>query len=359
MILYELLSGKLPFDGDDHESLFEKIRESDPPTLTTAAGEPLPELDAVIRRSLAKNSAERYPSATALAEDLERWLNGEKVHARPPRRQSARRWAMIGLAACALAAVLVAATWKPAPEDTPIPPPQVLIGETGKPVYGDPIAETKPLEALSPKNVYTLASEDVALVDLGEHWFDGGIKIEADVRQISISNDAKLFSYAGLYCCGKFFANPDGRILNAVTVRLDTVEAGNLPPQHPFRSGLGSIDVGRWSPSENNPWNLKQHGQLLSLFREQLTGAAVGLVNHIRIEIGPDQRVSGFINDAPLQELTAADRNACFDLAIFRDQRPRIPANERFGQNIGLVVQRCRAAFQNVIVRPLATSPKS
>ena len=78
VILYELLSGKLPFDGDDHESLFEKIRESDPPALTSTAGEPLPELDAVIRRSLAKNSAERYPSADGPRRGLRRWLNGER-----------------------------------------------------------------------------------------------------------------------------------------------------------------------------------------------------------------------------------------------------------------------------------------
>src|SRR5437660_8744675 len=65
VILYELLSGKLPFDSDDFEDLFTKIREKDPATLTTAAGEPLPELDAIVRQCLAKDPAQRYPSATA------------------------------------------------------------------------------------------------------------------------------------------------------------------------------------------------------------------------------------------------------------------------------------------------------
>ena len=259
---------------------------------------------------------------------------------------------MIGLAACALAAVLVAAIWKPAPEDTPIPPPQVLIGETGKPVYGDPIAETKPQEALSPKNVYTLASDDVALVDLGEHWFDGGIIIEAKVQQISISNNA-TFSYAGLYCCGKFFANPDRHTLDAVTVRLDTVEAGNLPPERPFSPGHGMIDVGRWSPSEDNPWNLTPYGSLLSLDRFKLIPGTTVRLFDIRIEIAPNQTVSAFISNAPLQVLPLADRNAAFDKATLHDRLPAVPAKARFGHNVGLVVQRCPCGFPECDCSPV------
>jgi hypothetical protein len=351
VILYELIRGKLPFDSEDYDSLFQKIRESDPPPLTTATGEPLPELDAVIRHCLAKDPTKRYPSATALAEDLERWLAGEKVQAPAPQQHRGRRWAIIGLAACAVAAVLIAAMWKPATGDPPNNS-QVLIGKAGMPVNGDPIAETHPVEALGPRDVYTLASDDVALVDLGEHSFANGTVIEANVQQLSCGD--ATFSFAGVYCCGKLFASPNGRILHAVAVRLDTVETGRLPPANPLRPGYGSVDVGRWNPSEANPWNLKPHGSQLAIGRDRLVGDAAGSLYALRIEISPDQTVASFVNNAPLQVLTPVARNACFESATSHDRQLPVPAEARFGQGVGLVVQSCRAAFWNITVRPLS-----
>ncbi len=86
--LYALLTGSAPPKGCD--SPFPN-------------GTP-PDLRAVTRRAMAVAPSDRYPSASALAEDLERWICGEPVVGERPWRRLRRRvrrnpaaWAMAGL----------------------------------------------------------------------------------------------------------------------------------------------------------------------------------------------------------------------------------------------------------------------
>jgi eukaryotic-like serine/threonine-protein kinase len=70
------------------------------------------DLDAVALKALAKEPTERYPSAAALAEDLQRYREGKPIHALPARftdrlRKFVRRnKAVIGVSATAVAAIL-------------------------------------------------------------------------------------------------------------------------------------------------------------------------------------------------------------------------------------------------------------
>jgi eukaryotic-like serine/threonine-protein kinase len=90
--LYHLLTGRPPFAGKDHEELRHKVIHGDfvvprgvDRTIPTA-------LDAIVRMAMALNPCDRYPSATALAEDIEHWLADEPVNAGPePFRVRARR----------------------------------------------------------------------------------------------------------------------------------------------------------------------------------------------------------------------------------------------------------------------------
>jgi serine/threonine-protein kinase len=78
--LYELLAGQRPFaDSQDGTSdLFELIRSAEVPPFPD--GFPA-ELLAIARKCMAKKPEDRYRSASAIADDLERWLKGEKVEA--------------------------------------------------------------------------------------------------------------------------------------------------------------------------------------------------------------------------------------------------------------------------------------
>jgi eukaryotic-like serine/threonine-protein kinase len=70
------------------------------------------DLDAVVLKALAKEPAQRYPSAVALAEDLRRSLDGKPIRARPAgvvyrlRKFILRNRALLAVSAAALAAIL-------------------------------------------------------------------------------------------------------------------------------------------------------------------------------------------------------------------------------------------------------------
>jgi len=143
VLLYELLTGKTPFDG---EALFRAgldecrrtIREQEPvrpsarlatlvgPALNTASqqrGLDAPklihllngDLDWIAMKCLEKDRARRYATANALATDVQRYLDGETVLARPPSnvyrlKKLVRRHRTVFAAVAAVAMTLLVGT---------------------------------------------------------------------------------------------------------------------------------------------------------------------------------------------------------------------------------------------------------
>jgi serine/threonine-protein kinase len=86
VILYELLSGRLPFTGQGgnlHE-LEQAIleREPVPPSVAGTNKAVAGDLDAIVLKAIRKEPEHRYASAAALAEDIQRFLSGHPVRAR-------------------------------------------------------------------------------------------------------------------------------------------------------------------------------------------------------------------------------------------------------------------------------------
>jgi WD40 repeat protein/tRNA A-37 threonylcarbamoyl transferase component Bud32 len=92
-ILYTLLAGEPPFRGDTPLAVLEQVRSHSPSPLTGRGRRVDADLQTIVHKCLEKDPQARYASAAALADDLERWLAGMPIEARPVGRLvRAWRW---------------------------------------------------------------------------------------------------------------------------------------------------------------------------------------------------------------------------------------------------------------------------
>jgi hypothetical protein len=82
-ILYELLAGRPPFQGESVMDTLLQVMDRPPADPRTANPQADRDLCAVALKCLEKVPAARYESAAALADDLDRWAAGEPTRARP------------------------------------------------------------------------------------------------------------------------------------------------------------------------------------------------------------------------------------------------------------------------------------
>ncbi|MBI4616570.1 MAG: tetratricopeptide repeat protein [Planctomycetes bacterium] len=83
VVLYEVLTGRLPFQGESIRELFLEIWQKEPPPPRRIDPRIAPELESICLKALAKTPAERYPTMGAFADDLARYLRGEQTSVRP------------------------------------------------------------------------------------------------------------------------------------------------------------------------------------------------------------------------------------------------------------------------------------
>ncbi len=92
VILFELLTGELPFRGDAR-MLIVQILNEEPPSPRKLKAAVSRDLETITLKCLQKDPAKRYPTAQALADDLKRCLKKEPIQARPTGRpERAWRW---------------------------------------------------------------------------------------------------------------------------------------------------------------------------------------------------------------------------------------------------------------------------
>jgi serine/threonine protein kinase len=83
-LLYELLTGRPPFVGDSPVAVaYQHVREPAAPP-SDHDTDLSPEIDAIVMKALAKRVEDRYQSAAAMRNDIERYLAGRPVHAVVP-----------------------------------------------------------------------------------------------------------------------------------------------------------------------------------------------------------------------------------------------------------------------------------
>jgi tetratricopeptide (TPR) repeat protein len=117
VMLYQLVTGRLPFLGETPMEVIFQVTREPPPPPSRFAPRLARDLETVILKCLEKEPHRRYASAAELAEDLQRFAAHEPILARPVGRlEHARRWArrrpalagMIATVALCLAGLLAA-----------------------------------------------------------------------------------------------------------------------------------------------------------------------------------------------------------------------------------------------------------
>jgi WD40 repeat protein len=115
--LYELLTLRPAFGGDDRAELLSRIAREEPRAPRRLCATIPADLETIVLKAMAKEPEGRYATAQQLADDLRRYLAGEPIQARPPsnavrlrswilrHRTLATTAAILALAAVALAAL--------------------------------------------------------------------------------------------------------------------------------------------------------------------------------------------------------------------------------------------------------------
>ena len=83
IVIYEMLTGKAPFDSESPVAIAYKHVREDPLPPSMVNPDISPELEAVVMKALAKNPENRYQNALEMQADLERCLEGAPVYATP------------------------------------------------------------------------------------------------------------------------------------------------------------------------------------------------------------------------------------------------------------------------------------
>ena len=152
-ILFHLFTGRPPFLGEHALAVIQQAAEKAPPKLRSLAPTLDRDLETICAKCLEREPTARYHSAGDLAEDLERWLAGHSIRARPisppvrALRWSRRNPAFAGMTALllALGAAVGVMIWK---------------GEMATPPVSSGIA-VLPFESLSPDNENAFFAEGV------------------------------------------------------------------------------------------------------------------------------------------------------------------------------------------------------
>jgi len=93
VLLYEMLALQRPFQGDTSHQVALQIVIKDPPELQSIRSRIPRDLAVITGKALEKDRDKRYQTMKEMADDLDRFLRDEPIHARPPtRRDRLAKW---------------------------------------------------------------------------------------------------------------------------------------------------------------------------------------------------------------------------------------------------------------------------
>jgi serine/threonine-protein kinase len=364
IILFELLAGQRPFTAAGSEDVIRQVLEGDLRRPREVCPAVPAKLEAIVQRCLAHQPSRRYPCAGDLADDLDRWLAGQRTRARPRplwrrafdglRRHPVLTAALVLVAVAA--ALLVAVTGRSSDEALREIHERLargeaveLIGATGGPRWwrwrhAEGIVGASPLR----DNTFTISSVDFALLELLDSPPGDGYRLEAEVQDDITARQDEV---------GLFFA-----------YRLVTADG----KKHHCCCTLGFNDTEPFlAPSSPTPlyhlrptlWRcIESDGKRSTPLRDQSYDHPDGFrpFRPLAVEVRPeDVRFFWGTGKKPLWVFTWRDIGDWFEAARLPVMPPAIdelpgepsPCSPRGG--LGVFIRNGKASFRNVVVRPI------
>ncbi len=215
IVLFEMLSGRRPFDGSSSVGIAHKILNVEPRRLTDADAALPPAVDDILAKALAKNPADRYQHAGDLAIDLRRAKDGRIAQLTAPRPQRPSSAARISLAVLAIVAAAFAG-YRFASSAAVVPPQRSpFAGITFAPLTTEPGYEGEPTFAPDGQTI-AYVSDRSGDLDVYLKQISGGPDINltnhpSDDLQPAISPDGKQIAFVSTRSSAKgvTFANPN------------------------------------------------------------------------------------------------------------------------------------------------------
>jgi hypothetical protein len=360
VILYELLTGQRPFAGQGQEAM-QHVLADDPPRPRALRPGLDPALETVVLKCLEKEPARRYPSALELADDLQRWLEGAPVQARPVRWHS-RAWRQVrrhpvlagALALLAGAAVAVALSrpWQTIPDHPgPRREPVALLGpDSSRPaprwVLGKGSVAAGEGGALSVE----VESGSVGLLELADPPPWDRYRFQVDVQ------DAGETGTVGIYFGGVQEANAAG--LDWWFCELTFAEREDGRPGNGKR-GIASLIVRRhWEATDRLPFD----GQT-AVPPDSSFPPSRGARRRLAVEVTPD-KVCAFwegqqwpFASIPHAATMEEHQKNLISMPPPPDGRPPVPVGNPPGISakggLGVVCEQGKALFSGAVLEPL------
>jgi serine/threonine-protein kinase len=149
VMMFELMSGRMPFDAQDPASLFIAIATKDAPTLLDVKAPVVPAISRVVERCLRRRPDERYPSAAELGRDLRHTMDGTELE--PTGRRSIPPAALAAIAAAAATAATL-----PAASQVPIVVPELGLPKSAA-SRSPPSVPSLPTPTVDPRGATAMA----------------------------------------------------------------------------------------------------------------------------------------------------------------------------------------------------------
>jgi TolB-like protein/tRNA A-37 threonylcarbamoyl transferase component Bud32/Flp pilus assembly protein TadD len=275
-VLFYLLAGQPPYTGENALKTIQQAAAKPAPKLRTVTPGLDRDLETICAKCLERDPSARYRSAGELADDLERWLQGRSIVARPVSPPvHAWRWArrnpiVAGMSALlfALAIAVGVLIWKN----------EISVKNAGSPA-GIAIV---PFESLSPDKENTFFAEGV---------YDGISTKLAKVADLKIISHNSVAKYRGAHN-----AQDIGRALNVAHILVGTVrrDAGRI---HVNVQLIDTRDDSRvWSEEYDRDFN--------DVFALQ-TQIAQKIADRLGVRVSSTERAA--IDEPPTRDLVAYD----------------------------------------------------